>query len=293
MDWINALILGILQGFTEFLPISSSGHLVLVEHHLGLNVDTLKSFDVLVHVGTLLAILVYFWRDIWGMIQAFFGVIFGKIKTSDAYAKLVFYVVISSFPAVILGLTAEDFIDGAFRNVTAVGISMFVVGIIFILGEFRYRSLHKIAPMEQKMKENFDEAAEYVNAAHVSKEVRGLNWWKALLIGVAQGFALIPGVSRSGSTIVAGLFLGIKRESAARFSFLMGSPVIFGAGLVTALKIPENGGFVIGITPMLIGFISSFVVGLFSIWFLMNFLKKHSLIVFSIYLIALGFSVWV
>lgn len=287
MEIFDSLILGALQGVTEFLPISSSGHLVLGEEWLGLNVETLKSFDVVVHVGTLLAILIYFWKDVWGMLCAVGRLFVGRLKISDPYARLIFFIIIGTIPAVIVGLFFEDAIDSVFRNVVSVGAWMMVVGVIFVIGEYAYRRWHK--PFMEKI----DKAREYVQADYVSAEVRGMKWWKAIVIGLAQALALIPGVSRSGSTIVAGLFQGISRSAAARFSFLLGIPAIAGAGLLTALKIPENGGLAVEIWPLLIGFLTSFIFGLLSVAFLMRFLKKNSLIVFAIYLIAVGFGVFV
>ncbi len=251
MSILDALILGILQGISEFLPISSSGHLVLGEHWLGLDVEGLKSFDVLVHVATLLAILVYFWRDVWGMIRAIF------IK-GDPYRKLIGYIVLGTIPAVLIGLFGGDMIDYYYRNVAAVSAWMIVVAIVFFLGEYAYKRVGK----------------------------GKINLRKAMIIGAAQAFALIPGVSRSGSTIVAGLFQGIKREEAARFSFLLGIPAIAGAGLLTILG--DSGAFSTPPEVLLVGFVASFLAGIASIAFLMKFLKKHSLAVFAVYLLAIG-----
>lgn len=265
MAWFEALILGVLQGITEFLPISSSGHLVLGEHFLGLDMEGLKSFDVLVHVGTLLAIIVYFWKDFIGLLKAFFMFFVGKIDKE--YGKLVGFIVIGTIPAVFLGLFGGDFIDSVFRDVKMVGLMMLLVGVVFILGEY----------VNKKVKKS------------------DLNWWKVIIIGCAQALALIPGVSRSGSTIVAGLFNGVEREKAARFSFLLGMPVIAGAGLLTLLSIPQTGGWgsnveVMPSEVMIIGLLSSFIAGLVSVALLMKFLKKHTLLVFAVYLILVGVS---
>lgn len=300
MGWTDSLILGILQGITEFLPISSSGHLVLGEHFLGLKVETLKSFDVVVHMGTLLAILVYFWRDVKGMFLALI-----KVRTGDPYFKLIGFIVLGTLPAVFVGLLAEEWLDANFRNVTAVGVSMIVVGVFFALGETVYRYVHKMAPVKQRIAEKVDDLRDIVQPdGFGSKEVRGMHWYKALIIGLAQAVALLPGVSRSGSTIVAGLFQGVERSAAARFSFLLGIPAIAGAGVLTFLK---SGGMSAGASvdmsagasagasvtflPMMIGFFSSFIFGLLSVSFLMRFLKTHSLAVFAVYLLMVG--VWV
>lgn len=263
MNICQSLILGTLQGITEFLPISSSGHLVIVEHFFKLNVDTLQSFDVLLHLGTLLAILVYFWRDVLEMIKAFFGFIFGKRRFKDPFVQLVLFVIIGTIPAVIAGFLLKDWIENTFRNISYVAIFMMVVGLVFLIGEFVYKkySSHK-------------------NSVDT--------WWRALVIGVVQAIALLPGVSRSGSTIVAGLFQGVERSAAARFSFLLGIPAILGAVVLTAIKIPAGEYASMPIGAYSLGFLASFIFGLLSVWFLMKFLKKHSLIVFAIYLLALG-----
>lgn len=260
MNFWDALILGLLQGITEFLPISSSGHLVLGEQFLGLDVANLKSFDVAVHVGTLFAILVYFWSDIVKMLQAFWAFCRGKLKKDDPYGNLIIYVIVGTLP-VLIGPFLGDYIDSTFRNITWVATWMVIVGVIFILGE-------------------------YVAKKRAGSE---LNWKKALIIGFAQLFALIPGVSRSGSTIVAGLFQGVERAKAARFSFLLGIPALMGAGLITALG--DDAGASVPLDIIGIGAVAAFVAGLLSINFLMRFLKKNSLLVFAIYLILLGISV--
>lgn len=263
MNLLEAIILGILQGITEFLPISSSGHLIIGEDFLGLEVENLESFDVIIHIATLAAIFVYFWKDIFQMIKAFLKLITGKLSKDDPYGKLIFYIVIGTIPAVILGFFGEEWLNNSFRNLFWVGIWMIISGIFYLIGEV----MHK-----------------YIKNSNI-------NWSKALIIGVAQSIALIPSVSRSGSTIVAGLFQGIDRKEAARFSFLLSIPAIMGAGLLTVLKIPENGGIGVDMIPLIGGFLSAFIFGLLSIYFLMKFLKNHSLIIFATYLIALGTTV--
>ncbi|MDA1060530.1 MAG: undecaprenyl-diphosphatase UppP [bacterium] len=266
MSWLDSVILGVLQGITEFLPISSSGHLIFGEHFLGLNVESLKSFDVVVHMGTLLAILVYFWQDVKGMILALF-----KVKTDDPYFRLIGFIVIATIPAVIVGLYGEEFLDNKFRNVDSVALWMIILGVIFLFGEFIYKKVHGSAK---------------------NKEILSLSWRKVIIIGFAQAIAIIPGVSRSGSTIVAGLFQGVNRSTAARFSFLLGIPAIAGAGLLTGLKsIGDPSG--IAFLPLVIGFATSFAFGLLSVHFLMRFLKTHTLRVFAVYLVILGLIVYI
>ena len=235
MTLLQAIILGIVQGITEFLPISSSGHLVLGETLFNLEVENLKDFDVAVHVATLLAILIYFRKDI--------------IKT-----KYWPYLILATIPAVIIGFTLEDQIDAIFRSALSVGIVMMIVGALFQIPE----------PKSKNKK---------------------LTWKNTLLIGIAQSIALIPGVSRSGSTILTGTLLGLKREEAARFSFMLGSIAIAGAGLLTALDLTE---LTIPASTLAAGFIASFLAGLAAVSWLMAYLKKHSLRVFGIYLLAVG-----
>ncbi len=237
MTLLQAILLGIVQGITEFLPISSSGHLVLFESLFQLNVDQLKDFDIVVHVGTLLAILVYFWRDI----------------INPKYWP---WLIVGTIPAVIIGFTLEDQIDSLFRSALSVGIIMLVLGLIFMIPEKWGQTTGK-----------------------------KITWWRALLIGIAQAIAIIPGVSRSGSTILTGRMLGINREEAARFSFLLGSIAIAGAGLLTALDLSQSD---LSVTTLIAGFLAAFISGLISVVLLMRFLKQHSLKVFGIYLSSLG-----
>ena len=151
MTWLDSFILGALQGLTEFLPVSSSGHLVLGEELLGLNVTTLKSFDVSVHVATLLAVLVYFRRDIWEMLKALGRLLVGKLKKDDPFGKLILYIIIGTLPAVAIGLTMEGWIDENFRNASSVGAWMMIVGLVFLLGEFTYKRIHRDAPLKEKI----------------------------------------------------------------------------------------------------------------------------------------------
>ncbi|MBD3156655.1 undecaprenyl-diphosphatase UppP [Candidatus Peregrinibacteria bacterium] len=264
MGYGEALFLGLLQGITEFLPVSSSGHLVLGESLIGLEVEALKSFDVVVHLGTFAAIIIYFWKDIVGLFKGFFSYMGLAKKTSDnkEYRHLIGYIVIGTIPAVVVGLFLEEAIDFLFRSTLYVGLWMIIVAEIFILAEWTSKKF---------------------------KKEKRLDWKKSVLIGVAQAAALIPGVSRSGSTIAAGLFQGISREKAARFSFLLALPAIFGAGLLTGIKeFRAGGGLDVAFVPLIIGFVASAVAGFVAVYFLMKFLKKHSLNIFTYYLFAIG-----
>lgn len=245
MNLFQAIVLGIVQGITEFLPISSDGHLVLAESWLGLNTQQLKGFDVVLHAGTLLAMLIYFWKDILDLL--------------NVHRNKIGYIVLASVPAVLAGLTLENQIDGFFREEQRVLWMLLVMAAVYGIAEY----------MGPKIK----------NAP--------LNLKNTFLIGVAQAFALLPGISRSGSTIAAGLIQGISRGDAARFSFLLGMPAIAGAVTLKSVHIYS------GKTPLpetemvIVGLITSAVVGYLSVAFLMKFLKKHSLNWFGLYLIFL------
>lgn len=238
MSHFQALLLGLLQGITEFLPISSSGHLVLAETFLKLDVDSLKDFDVMLHIGTLFAILIYFRKDVFDV-------------------KRWPLLVLASVPAAIVGILFEDPIDAIFRNATSVATIMLVMGLLFL-----------IVP---------------------KKTGKPLTWARGLLMGCAQAVAIIPGVSRSGSTIWLGTQLGLKREEAARFSFLLGAIAIAGAGLLQAKDIWIDGAVhTLSTSVLAVGFFSAFVSSLFAVSWLMKFLQKNSLRAFGVYRIVLG-----
>jgi undecaprenyl-diphosphatase len=238
MSLFQAAFLGLLQGLTEFLPISSSGHLVVAEILLDLKVDQLKDFDVTLHLGTLLAILIYFRRDIfqprrWPLL------------------------ILATLPAAIAGVLLEDTIDAHLRNLNSIAILMIVMGLLYFIPQPR--------------------------------NDRPLTWGRGIAIGFAQMFALIPGVSRSGSTIFTGMMLGIKREEAAKFSFMLGAVAITGAGLLTSYHIAIGEDPVtLSAAVLVTGFVTAFFSSWFAADFLMKFLHKHGLQAFGYYRIALG-----
>jgi undecaprenyl-diphosphatase len=251
MNIFDSAILGAVQGLTEFLPISSSGHLVIAESLLGLEVESLLSFDIAVHVGTLIAILAYFWRDILKFLKT---------------PALLWVLFVGSLPIVVAGLGFGDISDaGDFRTIGSVGGFMIVAALVFLLAE-------RFAKSKKQVK------------------VEGLNAKRAFVIGLFQAVALIPGVSRSGMTISGGLFQGLRRDEAARFSFLLGAVAIAGAATLTIAKsiLSDESNISLDLWPTLVGFLVSGIVGYFAIWGLMKFLKKNSLLVFAIYLLVVG-----
>ncbi|MDP2038564.1 MAG: undecaprenyl-diphosphate phosphatase [Ignavibacteria bacterium] len=271
MNFFEAIVLGIIQGLTEFLPISSTGHLTVAGKLMNLiseqNPQQWTSFIAVIQLGTLLAVVVYFWRDIISILRDFLrDNWFNHIKFSDQtlHSKMGWYLVIATLPVVVIGLGFKDIIEGIFtKNLYVIAASLIVLAIILAFAE-------KFAKLNRK---NDD-----------------LNWRDALIIGIAQAFALIPGSSRSGTTITAGLFLGFNRETAARFSFLMSIPAVAASGLLQfyqATKYIDKTGFI----DLIIATIVSGVVGYLSIEFLLKYLKTKSMFVFIVYRIIVGVAI--
>jgi undecaprenyl-diphosphatase len=258
MGIINAIILGIVQGLTEFIPVSSSGHLVIFHQWLGVTQSGL-AFDVALHLGTLLALLIFFRNDLIRLIKSVF--MGGKDR------KLALLLIIATIPAVIVGYLLESSAESTFRSVRLVAINLMVVALIMLLAE-RYSA-------RQKDKTLLD-------------DVRPK---QAIAIGLAQAVAIIPGVSRSGSTIITGLFAGMDRVAATRFSFLLGIPITFGA--IVKVFLSDNGLLELSKQPniFMVGVVSAFISGMFAITFLLKYLAKHTLDVFAYYRIGLAILV--
>lgn len=265
MGYIDAIILGIVQGLTEFLPISSSGHLVIFEHLLNLNLDNI-AFEVFVHFGTLLSVLLIYAGDIWQMVKRFcYGVTHRNIRQSfrdDSYFRLSIFILIGTVPAVLAGLFLQDFFESVFHNLQLVGFTLLVTGTVILLTNF----IHKKAVQ--------------------------LTASKALLIGIAQSIAIFPGISRSGFTISCALFTGVSRDDAARFSFLLAVPAIFGATLLHAVDLVKNGMPTdTGVIPILVGFFCAFVVGYLAIRFLLSIIRSGKFGWFAPYCFIAGLVV--
>lgn len=263
MSIFHAFLLGILQGLTEFIPVSSSGHLVLLERFLGLEIANSKFFDVVLHLGTSLALIVYFWKDWLEVLKSFLDFFkqayCAKVaprrstSTQRQATRLGHYIVIGTIPAAIIGVLANDYIDQAFRSTFSVGIMMIVVGTVFLCAE-KFKGAEKVTAK------------------------------RAFVVGLAQAVALVPGISRSGLTISAGMLQKLSREEAARFSFMLGLPAILGAGVLSFIKVSEFPDWKL----MLVGFLVSAFVSFLTIKYMLRFLRRHSLRVFAYYLFALG-----
>jgi len=256
----QALLLGILQGLTEFLPISSSAHLILFPWFFQWNHPLLDSlpFDVALHAGTLLAVLWYFWRDWLGLIGGFFRIL-AKRSARDFQERLILYITLATIPAGIVGFLLEKTIESTFRNPVLITLPLIFVSFLMVYAERKARLSH---PLE------------------------GVTLKDAMVIGIAQAVALLPGVSRSGITITAGLLQGYRREAATRFSFLLSTPAIGGATLLQVRHLRSAG-------PddwllIAIGFVSSAVVGYLAIAFLMRYLRVHTLNLFVGYRLILA-----
>ncbi len=271
MSIFEAIILGIIQGLTEFLPISSTGHLTVAGKLMNListeNPERWTSFIAVIQLGTLLAIFVYFWKDLWNIFIDFINENFldrKKFAEQNYNSKMGWYIIIGSIPVVIIGLGFKDIIEGALtKNLYVISISLIVLGVVLAIAE---------------------------KVGKFKKEMKDITWKDALIIGVFQSFALIPGSSRSGTTITGGLFLGLKRETAARFSFLLSVPAILGSGLLQfyeALDYIDTSGMI----TLFVATVTSAVSGYFAIGFLLKFLKTNTTFVFVFYRILIGLGI--
>jgi len=265
---LQAIILGIVQGLTEFLPISSSGHLLIVPwlfnwHFLLENPELNKTFDVALHLGTFVAVLVYFWSEVVKLIGAWVRSI-ARRSLADPEAKLAWLLLVSTIPAGVLGVALESSIEDRLGKPWIIAIMMIVFALVMY-------------------------AIDHV--AKLDRDLDALTWTDSILIGVAQAFALCPGVSRSGITMMTGLALRLDRESAARYSFLLSIPVIGGAAAFKAAEIAKNGLPSGTAMPFAVGIVSAAVSGFAAIWFVLAYLKRNNFNLFVIYRIIVGIAI--
>lgn len=255
MNSLETFLFGIIQGTTEFLPISSSAHLIIAQSLLNLQVPGLL-LEVLLHLGTLMSVLIYFRHDLWTIVTCFFQ----GGETGSAARKEVVYLIVATLPAVIVALAAEETITAVFEEVKFSGFMLLLTSIILL-----------------------------TTIKKGNRESRSLAWHVALIMGVAQAFAILPGISRSGITIATGIWLGLAGKEAARFAFLMAIPAILGAGI---FQIPSISGEVVeSLGIYMIGFMVAMVVGYAMIAWLMGILQKGKLHLFALYTFVIGFIV--
>ncbi|HEY5673626.1 MAG TPA: undecaprenyl-diphosphatase UppP [Malonomonas sp.] len=258
MDILHAALLGLVQGLTEFLPVSSSGHLAIAQHFLPGFEQPGLLFDVLLHAATTLAVIIFFRKDVWKLLSCFFR--------KDAYAlddrHTFWMIVLGSIPTAIIGFSGKDFFEGLFENLLVIGCMLLLTAMLLIVAE------------------------------KTRKDGRNLTQLKAndaLLVGIVQGFAIIPGISRSGSTIACLLLRGIDGESAARFSFLLALPAVGGAMLLSLKDLDQVSGA--DLPAYGIGALVAFVSGLFAIRILMDVVRRKRLVGFAIYCLLVGSGV--
>ena len=251
---LHPLVLGMVQGLGEFLPISSSAHLIIAPWLFNWDNPGL-GFDVVLHLGTLLAVLVYFKNDIILLVKGFWHSLFKSTRDlqNNIYQKLAWLLILASVPGAVIGKLLEEKAETVFRNPLLIAFTLSVFGLVVLLVDYYGKK---------------------------AKNLDRITWLDAVWVGLSQALAIIPGVSRSGSTMSMGLFLGFKREDAARFSFLMSIPIIFGAGLLKA-KDAFSGGA--SLSDVVIGFISAAVFGFLSIKFLLRYLARHDFKIFVWY----------
>lgn len=265
MTIIQSFILGIIQGITEFLPVSSSAHLVLTPFFLGWSIpeEQIFPFDVLVQMGTLLAVILYFYKDLYRILAAFLK----QLKTGkfgeDQESRLGWWIILATIPAGVFGILLGDVVEEAFQSPLATGLFLLITAALLITSE---------------------------NFGKKDRDMESLNWMDALWIGAFQALALFPGISRSGSTIAGGLFKGYKRSDSARFSFLMSVPVMIAAGGLSLLDLSEMPNLTGFLPVLLVGFFTSAVVGYLSIHWLLKFLSQRSLKAFAIYCVLLSLT---
>lgn len=266
MTIIQAIILGIVQGLTEFLPISSTAHLVIVPFLFkwDLNPDFVMVFNTLIQLGTLVAVIIYFWHDLLTIAKAWFQGIKQRQLFKDPDSKLGWLLILATIPAGILGLLLQSKVREVMGSAVATAIFLFVTAALLTVTELWSRQ---------------------------TRDMTHLTPLDAGIIGLFQAVAIFPGISRSGATISGGMWRGLKRESAARFSFLMSIPVMLAAGLLEVVELFEIPGLTAMIPQLLFGFVVAGIFGYFSIRWFLGYLKRKSLLPFAVYCAVLAILV--
>jgi undecaprenyl-diphosphatase len=283
MEWFEAVLLGLIQGLTEFLPVSSSGHLEIGKVLLGVETTEDLLFTTMVHAATVLSTIIVFRRQIWDLLKGFFcGIKDWKITVNEAGKKVfvcndqtdyLFKIALSMIPIMVVGLFFKDSVEALFGSIQVVGFALIVTALLLFFSDYASRPGRKsIFP-----------ANEYRN---------GISYWQAFAIGLGQSFAVIPGLSRSGTTISTGLICGVRRESMAQFSFLMVLVPILGE---TFLEIVggEFGTSSVGALPLILGFVSAFLSGLFACKAMVALVKRAKLSWFALYCLVAAACIFI
>jgi len=263
MTILQAIILGIIQGLTEFLPVSSSAHLVLTPYLLGWKIPPQEAFiyDVLVQVASLAAVIAYFWTDLMTILRAWLTGLFQGKPFADPQARLGWLLILATIPAGLAGLLVKHLVEQAFTSPVATASFLLVTAATLAAAEYFSRQ---------------------------KREMEQLNWKDALWIGLAQAVAIFPGISRSGATISAGMACGLKRPASARFAFMMSIPIMLAAGLLAGLDMVKGSGVMSKLPVFIPGLVASAIVSYFAIRWLLKYLAQHSLYFFAIYCATLG-----
>ena len=264
MTIFQAILLGLVPGLTEFIPISSSAHLVLVRWLFNWpRGPEAFAFDVLVQVGTLAAVVAYFWKDLWAMARHVLAGLAARRPLATPEARLGWWVVVATIPAVVLGFLFKDFFEAAFGDAAWTAAQLVLNGLMLI-------------------------AAERLTRGRQRRGLETLNLTDAAVIGLAQAAAILPGISRSGATITGALARGLERQPAARFSFLMSVPVMLGAGVIALGDLLALPNLESAALPIAVGFVVAAVVGYASIRWLLGYLSRHSMEAFGVYCVVVG-----
>ena len=284
MEWFEAVILGLLQGLTEFLPVSSSGHLEIGKELLGVETSDDLLFTTMVHAATVLSTLVVFRNQIWGLLKGFFTglkdwrIVVGadgkKMLQCNDETDYLLKICVSMIPILIVGVFFKDFVEDLFGSIMVVGVALVVTAVLLFFSDMASRPGRKSVVVPENTYRN------------------GISYWQAMAIGVGQSFAVIPGLSRSGTTISTGLICGVKREVMAQFSFLMVLVPILGE---TFLEIVggEFGASSVGALPLILGFLSAFISGLFACKVMIALVKKAKLSWFALYCLIAALCIFI
>ena len=278
MEWFEAVLLGLIQGLTEFLPVSSSGHLEIGKVLLGVETTDDLLFTTLVHAATVLSTIVVFRKQIWDLLSGFFGGLKGlKVENGalvcNDQTDYLLKMVVSMIPVFVVGVFFKDQVESLFGSITVVGVALVMTAFLLFFSDYASRPGHKSIFPENTYR-------------------NGISYWQALAVGLGQAFAVIPGLSRSGTTISTGLICGVKREVMAQFSFLMVLVPILGE---TFLEIVggEFGASSVGALPLVLGFLSAFVSGLFACRVMIALVKKARLSWFALYCLLAAAAIFI
>ena len=266
-ELLKAILFGIVEGVTEWLPISSTGHMILLDEfiHLGVSAEFYKLFEVVIQLGAILAVIILYFKTIWPFRNNNGSITLDR-PTLDLWGKII----VACFPAAVIGILFNDWMEEHFFTPEVVAITLILYGVLFIIIESRNIGTGQV------------------------KNVHDISYKKALQVGIFQLLSLVPGTSRSGSTIIGGLLIGLQRSVAAEFTFYLAIPVMIGASLLKLIKYIMKVGFVFNGSELLIlavGCVVAFIVSILVIRFLMAYIKKHDFTVFGYYRIVLGLMV--